>query len=72
MKKPPFRVMLGYGVWAASILIGIVVTWFLVYIWLDTDLERFQFKYFVLTIISVASITVIWLDYFLDTKILPD
>jgi hypothetical protein len=72
MKKPPFRVMLGYGVWAVSILAGIVTSWFLVYIWLDTDMERYQLKYFVLTVISIASLLVIWLDYLLDTKILPD
>lgn len=72
MKKPPFRVMLGYGVWAISILVGLAVSWFMVYVWLDTDMERYQLKYFVLTVISIAGILVIWLDYLLDTKILPD
>lgn len=72
MKKPPFRVMLGYGVWAVSILIGIAASWFIVYVWLDTNMDLYQLKYFVLTVISIAVIIVIWLDYLLDTKILPD
>lgn len=72
MKKPSFQVMLGYGVWAISFLIGFVLSLIIVYVLFDTSMERYGMTYFILTVLSIASIVVIWLDYFMGTKILPD
>jgi len=72
MEKPSLRSMLGYGVWLGSIAVGLVSGYAIVYGWLDTDLEHFGMVYFGLVVISVALFLVIWLDYLLDTKILPD
>jgi hypothetical protein len=68
----PLRTLLGYGVWAVSMAVGFILTWALVYLYLETDLERYGSVYFFLTGISIGFVLVIWLDYFLDTKILPD
>lgn len=66
------RTLMGYGVWAVSMAVGFVTTWILVFVVFATSLERFGVNYFFLTAFSIAILLVIWLDYFLDTKILPD
>lgn len=71
-ERPSLRKLLGYGVWLVSLAVGVVVGYAIVYGWLDTDLERFGSIYFGLVVISIALFLVIWLDYLLDTKILPD
>jgi hypothetical protein len=70
--SPSLRQLLGYGVWLVSMGIGFIAAYLIVYAWLDTDLERYGMVYFGLTGFSIGIILVIWLDYFLDTKILPD
>jgi hypothetical protein len=71
-KKRSRRSLLGWGVWAFSMLIGAIITYLMVFVWLETDMARFQLKYFLLITFSIGIILVIWLDYFLDTKILPE
>ena len=66
------RTLMGYGVWAVSMAVGFVTAWILVFVVFATSLERFGVNYFFLTAFSIAILLVIWLDYFLDTKILPD
>lgn len=66
------RTLMGYGVWAVSSAIGFVTTWILVFVVFNTTLDRFGINYFFLTAFSIAILLVIWLDYFLDTKILPE
>lgn len=66
------RTLMGYGIWAVSIAVGFVITWILVFVVFATSLERFGVNYFFLSAFSIAMFLVIWLDYFLDTKILPD
>ena len=70
--SPSLRQLLAYGVWVVSMGIGLIATYLIVYGWLDTDLERYRLVYFGLTAFSIGIILVIWLDYFLDTKILPE
>jgi hypothetical protein len=72
MEKPSLRSMLGYGVWLGSLAVGLVASYAIVYGWLDTTLEHFGTVYFGVLAISVALLLVIWLDYLLDTRILPD
>lgn len=72
MEKPSLRVLLGYGIWLASTVVGLIVAYAVVFLWLDTSMARFGLKYFLIVAFSVGIICVIWLDYFLDTKILPD
>ena len=72
MEKPSLRKLLGYGVWLVSFAVGLIVTYLVVFIWMDTDLAEFGTIYAGLVLISVAMFLVIWLDYFLGTKILPD
>ena len=66
------RTLMGYGIWVVSIAVGVIVTWLLVFVVFATDLERFGVSYFFLSAFSIAMLLVIWLDYFLNTKILPD
>lgn len=72
MPKLTPRQIIGYGVWFISFFIGFVITALLVFVALDTDLDRFGMSLFVLSTISLAMVFVIWLDYLLGTKILPD
>lgn len=70
--RASLRQVLGYGVWIVSMLVGLIVTYAIVYGWLDTDLTHFGLTYFGLVAFSIGILLVIWLDYFLDTNILPD
>ena len=71
-KRPSLRKLMGYGIWAFSMLVGFIATYLMVFVWLDTDLQHFSWKYFGMINFSIGIVLVIWLDYFLDTKILPD
>jgi hypothetical protein len=72
MKRPSARVVLGYGVWVFSFFAALILTLLIVYVGLGTDIQTYSVKYFVVTVIPIAMIFVIWLDYLLDTKMLPD
>ncbi len=60
------------GVWVVSLLVGLLATWFIIFIWLDTNLDLYGAVYALLTVVSIGSVVLIWLDYLADTKILPD
>jgi hypothetical protein len=70
--KRSLRRLTGIGIWVVSMGIGLLVSLAIVFVWLNTDMDRFGLKYFLMVAFSVGIILVIWLDYFLDTKILPD
>ncbi len=72
MKKPSFDTLLVYSVWAVSFFVAFVLSYLIVKVVFNTSFERYGMSYFVLTVLSIASILVIWLDYFLGKKILPD
>lgn len=72
MKKPSFHQLLGIGVWVISFVLGVVLTLVLVWVLFNTTIERYGTNYFAITVGSIMFLLVIWLDYLLDTKLLPD
>jgi hypothetical protein len=63
----------------ASVVVGAVLTWIIVYAYIPlgpvtigfgTNMEDFAYSNVILLFLSLAAITGIWLDYFLDTKFL--
>jgi hypothetical protein len=59
-------------VWGISFVIGFVLTFLLVYLYLDTDIETYSVKYFLLTAIPLSFLFLVWGDVLLGTNILPD
>jgi hypothetical protein len=67
-------------VWVVSMILGFAVAAFLVtgVIWRlvpagePISIEKYGYIYFLVTAIPIGLIFVCWLDYFLDTRILPD
>ncbi len=53
-----------------SIVFGVVTT-FGILVFIGTDYETFGFGYFFFTSLALACFLAIWLDKFMDTKILP-
>lgn len=53
-----------------SLIFGVVAT-FVILILIGTDYETYGFGYFFFTSLSLACFLAIWLDKFMDTKILP-
>jgi hypothetical protein len=72
MKQPSPRVILGLGVWVISFAVAFVLSLGIVYVWLQTDIETYSVKYFLLTVIPLGFMFLIPLDWLLGTKILPD
>jgi hypothetical protein len=72
MKQPSPRVILGLGVWVISFAVAFVLSLGIVYVWLQTDIETYSVKYFLLTVIPLGFMFFIPLDWLLGTKILPD
>ena len=54
----------------ASLVIGAVATGVIIYIPFGTNLHDFAYSNVILLFTSIACVAGIWLDYFLDTKIL--
>jgi len=59
-------------IWTVSMVVGFVLTFLLVYGPLETDIETYSIKYFVLTAVPLGCFFMIWGDYLLGTQILPD
>ncbi|HLA44322.1 MAG TPA: hypothetical protein VJZ27_12845 [Aggregatilineales bacterium] len=59
-------------VWGVSMVTGIIISLAIVYVLLDSDLDTYTMKYFILTFIPIGIIFVIWGDLLLGTKILPE
>jgi hypothetical protein len=66
---------------AVSVVVGVALTWAIIYLRIPivpgaltfgfgTDAEHFALSNVALLALSIACIVGIWLDYFLDTKIL--
>lgn len=72
MKQPSPRVILGLGVWAFSFAVAFAISLGVVYVWLQTDISTYSVKYFLLTVIPLAFLILIPLDWLLGTKILPE
>jgi len=58
-----------YGI---STVTGLLITLAIVFGPMETDIETYSITYFVLTWIPISALFVIWGDFFLDAKILPD
>ena len=72
MKQPSPRVILGLGIWVFSFAVAFAISLGVVYVWLQTDISTYSVKYFLLTVIPLAFMILIPLDWLLGTKILPD
>ena len=72
-------------VWVVSMVIGFVVTVLLIGPGFDSlplfssiedpqgvSVQEYGYMYFLVTAVPIGLIAVIWLDYFMDTGILPD
>lgn len=59
-------------VWGISFVTGFVLTFLLVYLYLDTDIKTYSVKYFLLTAIPLSFLFLVWGDVLLGTNILPD
>lgn len=71
MKMSP-RVVLGLVVWGVSFGVALVLSWLIVFVAFGTTFERYGTLTFVATVFSLGFLFLIWLDYLLGTKILPD
>ncbi len=72
MKQPSPRALLGYGLWAVSFTLALIISLGIVYVWLGTDIATYSVKYFLLTVIPLGFLILIPLDWLLGTKILPE
>ena len=57
-------------VWIVSPIVGLVVSLLILAI-IGTDIATFGFE-FAFVVVSLAVVTLIWLDYFLSAEILPE
>ena len=53
-----------------SLAAGAGLTWLIVYVAFETDFIKFAISNVVILFVSLSCAVGIWLDYFLDTKIL--
>jgi hypothetical protein len=61
---------LGYVISAA--FVTLILPWMGPHNGVPISLEKYGNLYFLMTFAPLGMIFVVWLDYFLDTKILPD
>ena len=71
MKLAPQQ-LLGLGIWAISLGGGLVLSFLLVFVYFNTTLDHYGASYFLITVLSIAMMILIPLDYVFKTKIMPD
>jgi len=67
-------------VWVISMILGFVAAWLIITAIFPlikpeaagTTIQKYGIIYFLTTAVPLGLIFVVWLDYFLDTRILPD
>lgn len=69
-------------VWAVSMVLGFVISWAIITFFLPAvspdqnaaavSISEYGNLYFLVTMIPLGLIFVCWIDYFMDTKILPE
>lgn len=72
-------------VWTVSMVLGFVVGYLIITVGFNAlpaftsvqkpagvTIEEYGILYFLFTAVPIGFVFVIWLDYFMDTKILPD
>lgn len=68
-------------VWTVSLALGFVITAAFVTLilpWMGPNngipisIQKYGIQYFIWTALPLSGVFLVWLDYFLDTRILPD
>lgn len=67
-------------VWAVSMVLGFVIAWLIITVGFPlvkpesagTTIAKYGIQYFIATAVPIGIIFVIWLDRFMDTRIMPD
>ncbi|MEP7293415.1 MAG: hypothetical protein ABI835_16645 [Chloroflexota bacterium] len=67
-----FVVGLGIGAVLSALFITLVLPWMGPQGGFPISVEKYGAQYFLWTALPLGLVFVIWLDYFLDTRILPD
>ncbi len=63
---------LGTGALIATIMVTVILPWLGPNAGIPISIEKYGYQYFLWTALPLGLLFVIWLDYFLKTKILPD
>ncbi len=67
-----FVVGLGIGAVLAALFVTLVLPWMGPNNGYPISIQKYGIQYFIWTAFPLGLVFVIWLDYFLDTRILPD
>jgi hypothetical protein len=67
-----FVVGLGIGAALSALFVTLVLPWMGPNNGVPISIQKYGYQYFLWTALPLGLIFVIWLDYFLDTRILPD
>lgn len=67
-------------VWVVGMVLGFVLAWLIITVGFpiikpeagSVSLAEFGHTYYLVTAVPIGLILVVWLDYFMDTKILPE
>lgn len=67
-------------VWVVSFALGFLVSWLIISVGFPiilptsrgVSIQEYGYMYFLVTMVPISLVFVIWLDAFLDTRILPD
>ncbi|KXK17847.1 MAG: hypothetical protein UZ15_CFX003002343 [Chloroflexi bacterium OLB15] len=63
---------LGAGALTAAIMVTVILPWLGPNAGIPISIAKYGYQYFLWTALPLGLFFVIWLDYFLKTKILPD
>lgn len=67
-----WAVSLGLSVVISALFVTLVLPWLGPQNGFPISLEKYGIQYFIWTALPLALVFLVWLDYFLGTKILPD
>ena len=67
-----FVVGLGIGAVLSALFVTLILPWMGPHNGVAIDVEKYGIQYFIWTAFPLGLIFVVWLDHFLDTRILPD
>jgi hypothetical protein len=63
---------MGLGIVLSAAFITLVLPWMGPHGGRPISIETYGYQYFLWTFVPLGLVFVVWLDYFLDTRILPD
>ena len=67
-----FVVGLSIGAILSALFVTLVLPWMGPNNGVEISIQKYGIQYFIWTALPLGLVFVIWLDYFLDTRILPD